>query len=315
MDDLLIKYLLEEATAAEKVEVEGWLAAAAENQAYFAQFRTVWDQSKTLAAKEAVDVNAAWQLFQKRIQTRAKSATPLFPSGWWRVAALVLLAVGVTLITYIGLKDKPVPVLTAQTGNTVRKDTLPDGSVITLNKNSSLTYPERFTKDTRSVALKGEAFFRITPDKNKPFIITINDIRIKVIGTSFNVRSEKGLTEVIVATGVVQVQKGNTEVALRPNEKVVVRRQDSVITKERETAQLYQYYESREFVCDNTPLWKLVAVLNKAYDTTIVIGRPELRNLPLTTTFPNESLDRILQIISLTFNIDVEKIGTSIILK
>ena len=133
--------------------------------------------------------------------------------------------------------------------------------------------------------------------------------------TSFNVRSENGLTEVIVATGIVQVQKGNKEVALRPNEKVVVRRQDSVITKEEETAQLYQYYESREFVCDNTPLWKLVAVLNKAYGANIVIGRPELRNLPLTTTFPNESLDRILQIISLTFNIEVEKTGTSTILK
>jgi ferric-dicitrate binding protein FerR (iron transport regulator) len=315
MDDLLIKYLLGEATAAEKEEVEAWLAAAAENQAYFAQFRTVWDQSKTLAANEAVDVNAAWQLFQKRIHTPSKSATPLFLSGWWRVAALVLLVAGISLIVYVGLKEEPVPVLTAQTGNAVRKDTLPDGSVITLNKNSSLTYPERFTKDTRTVALKGEAFFRVTPDKNKPFIITVNDVQIKVIGTSFNVRSENGLTEVIVATGVVQVQKGNTEVALRPNEKVVVRRQDSVITKEEETAQLYQYYESREFVCDNTPLWKLVAVLNKAYDTTIVIGRPELRNLPLTTTFPNESLDRILQIISLTFNIEVETKGTSIILK
>jgi ferric-dicitrate binding protein FerR (iron transport regulator) len=268
-----------------------------------------------LAANEAVDVNAAWQLFQKRIHTSSKSVTPLFLSGWWRVAALVLIAAGISLIVYVGLKEEPVPVLTAQTGNAVRKDTLPDGSVITLNKNSSLTYPERFTKDTRTVALKGEAFFRITPDKNKPFIITVNDVQVKVVGTSFNVRSENGLTEVIVATGVVQVQKGNMEVALRPNEKVVVRRQDSVIAKEKETAQLYQYYESREFVCDNTPLWKLVTVLNKAYDTTIVIGRPELRNLPLTATFPNESLDRILQVISLTFNIDVETKGTSIILK
>jgi ferric-dicitrate binding protein FerR (iron transport regulator) len=98
---------------------------------------------------------------------------------------------------------------------------------------------------------------------------------------------------VIVATGSSTGAKRKYGSGAAANEKVVVRRQDSVITKERETAQLYQYYESREFVCDNTPLWKLVAVLNKAYDTTIVIGRPELRNLPLTTTFPNESLDRI----------------------
>ena len=231
-----------------------------------------------------------------------------------RVAAMLILIVGAGVIAYYGLREKPVQLLTAQAANVVRIDTLPDGSVITLNKNSSITYPEKFKENTRSVALRGEAFFNVTPNKMKPFVIQVNDVLIKVVGTSFNVRSEGGTTEVIVETGVVQVQRGNKAITLQPNEKTTVKPQDSLLIKTTETTHLYNYYQSNEFVCDNTPLWKLVAVLNKAYNANIVIGRDELRDLPLTTTFPNESLDQILQVISLTFNIKVEKTPTSIIL-
>ena len=85
--------------------------------------------------------------------------------------------------------------------------------------------------------------------------------------------------------------------------------------KAEETERLYNYYRTREFVCDNTPLWKLVAVLNEAYGANIVIGRDALRNMPLTTTFNNESLERILDIIRTTFDITVVRQNNTIILQ
>lgn len=314
IDDLLVKYLLHEAKAEETNTVEAWLEATAENQTYFNQFREIWEQSKALAIISTTDENAAWQLFQNRIQTKPAVVKPLNRFVSMRVAALLILLAGVGLLAYFGLKEKPAQLLTAQSANVVRIDTLPDGSVVTLNKNSSITYPEKFKTDTRSVTLKGEAFFNVTPNKMKPFIIQINDVTIKVVGTSFNVRSENGSTEVIVATGVVQVQRGSKMVTLRPNEKTTVQPRDSVLVEMPETTHLYNYYQSNEFVCDNTPLWKLVAVLNKAYNANIVIGREELRDLPLTTTFSNESLEQILHILSLTFNIKVQRTDTAIIL-
>jgi len=314
IDDLLVKYLLHEATAEETDIVKAWLVATAENQAYFNQFREIWERSKALAVTSTADENAAWQLFQNRIHATPAVVKRLTNFGWMRVAALVVIIASAGLLAYFGLYEKPVQLLTTQAINVVRIDTLPDGSVVTLNKNSSITYLEKFENDVRSVALKGEAFFNVMPNKKQPFIIQVNDVMIKVIGTSFNVRNENGSTEVIVATGGVQVQRGSKTVTLRPNEKTTVQPQDSVLVKTPEPTHLYNYYQSNEFVCDNTPLWKLVAVLNKAYNAHIVIGREELRDLPLTTTFPNESLDQILQVISLTFNIKVQRTSTAIIL-
>ena len=315
IDNLLIKYLLAEASAVERTEVEAWIAARAENKIYYQQFRAIWEQSKSLAIHSDRDVNAAWQLFQNRIHKPKPTLRIIDGFAWMRVAAVLIIVAGIALIAYRQFGATRVQQITVQSLAVVKTDTLPDHTIVTLNKQASITYPNSFDKATRSVVLKGEAFFDVTPDKTKPFIIEANSITIKVVGTSFNVRTEGDATEVIVKTGIVQVQKGEKIVLLRPSEKIMIRQGDTVLNKEQEISQLYNYYKTHAFVCDNTPLWKLVEVLNEAYHSNIVIERPELRKLPLTATFPNESLDQILSIISLTFDIQVEKANKAIILK
>jgi len=197
--------------------------------------------------------------------------------------------------------------MVAQTGQNVLVDTLSDGSVITLNKRSTITYPSKFKGNTRTIALKGEAFFNVAPDKKKPFIISVNDVRVTVVGTSFNIKSENGSTEVVVETGIVRVTRSGKTVELNAGEKIVMDAKDSTTVKEAVSDKLYNYYRSKEFVCDETPLWKLVQVLNEAYDSKIIIGRKELNEKRITTTFYNESLEKILEIIHLTFDITVIK--------
>jgi ferric-dicitrate binding protein FerR (iron transport regulator) len=211
--------------------------------------------------------------------------------------------------------DKPVDNLVVSSQKAPVIDTLPDGSVVTLNKHSSVNYPSKFRGDTRTIALKGEAFFNVKPNKKKPFIIHVNDVSIRVVGTSFNVRSEDGVTEVIVETGVVQVTRNNKTVELKPAEKLKIEQQDSVMVKEEVKDKLYNYYHSKEFVCYEAPLWKLAEALSEAYEVNIVIETEELRRLKLTTTFNNESLDKILEVISATFDIQVVKEKDRIILK
>ncbi len=314
-DSLLVKYLLAEATPDERVQVEVWLAASVANTKYFEQLKVVWEESKHLAAITTVDEEAAWQRFQNRIH-RQPAIQPVQRFAWWRIAALFVLVAGIAFLTYTLVnKEQPVQSLVVQSGSKIMTDTLPDGSVVTLNKASRLIYPDHFTGGTRSVQLEGEAFFKVTPDAKKPFVIQVNDVTVKVVGTSFNVRSEQGRTEVIVETGIVQVMKQNKVVQLHPRERVMVQKEDTILRKEVEQDQLYNYYRTKEFVCDSTPLWKLVEVLNEAYSAHIVIEKEELRSLPLTATFYNESLDRILDVISKTFDISVVKSGEKIILR
>ena len=309
-DDLLVKHLLGEASPEEDKAVNEWMNENATHREYYNQFKKIWDQSKVIAVESAVDVNKAWERFQNRLA--AQRGSPKISKhkrfSWMRIAASVVLVVGLGVITYFLVNKSAEPKeMIAQSGQNILVDTLPDGSVITLNKKSTVTYPSKFKGNKRSIALKGEAFFNVKPDKKKPFIISVNDVEVTVVGTSFNIKSENGNTEVVVETGNVRVTKSGKTVELTAGEKVVISTNDSNVTKEAVSDKLYNYYRTKEFVCDDTPLWKLVQVLNEAYDANIVIGRKELNDKKLTTTFVNESLDQVLEIIHLTFDITVIK--------
>lgn len=315
IEDLLVKQMLGEATDAEVAEVEEWLKESEANRKHYAQLQRIWVDSKDLAVNSNVDENAAWNRFQQRIQTEQRpmhKTIPLAPrkNNWLRIAAVlvVLLGAGWMVTQTMMNKDR----LYASTDATMVQE-LPDGTVVTLNKNSSIAYHD--AGKTREVKLTGEAFFDVTPNKSKPFIITANDAHIKVVGTSFNVKSSTVKTEVIVETGIVEVSKKEHMVKLLPKEKATVLQSDAVPLKERVADVLYNYYRTKELVCDNTPLWRLVDVLNEAYGANIVIADTRIKDLPITTTFKNESLDNILATVSATLQVKVERNGMNITLR
>jgi transmembrane sensor len=310
--------LLGEASPWEEQAVKQWITAAPANQQYFDQFKLIWDSSKQFALQSKADENKAWERFQQRVSNGNRQPVPVktMNFSWMRIAAAIVILAGISLITYIVINKANEPKeLVVQAGQTVVNDTLPDGSTITLNKNSLISYPEKFKGNKREVVLKGEAFFKVTPDQDKPFHIYAHEVEITVMGTSFNVKSGIGSTEVIVETGIVRVTKDGKAVELRAGEKTIISSATATQEKEAVTDQLYKYYRTREFVCRGTPLWKLVQVVNEAYNVNIVFGRNELRDLQLNTTFDNESLDQLLNVISLTYTITVTRKDDQIILQ
>jgi ferric-dicitrate binding protein FerR (iron transport regulator) len=320
-DDLLVKYLLRETTPGEDRQVEAWIAETPGNQRYFDHFKLIWDSSRELAAQSTVSEEDAWQRFQNRVKTGNTSETGRVRSmgqriSAWRVAATLVATAGIlAMIYFLSVKDKDAKAIILATTNTSVADTLPDGSVITLNKHSSISYEKAYNKKERAVELDGEAFFKVAHNKNKPFVVHVNGLTVTVTGTSFNIKTINGKTEVIVETGSVQVSNGRQTIALTPKQKVVTGGSADSLTKEGVTDQLYSYYRDKVFVCDNTPLWKLVEVLNEAYDAHIVIESKEKRNLPLTATYNNESLDKVLELVAQTLELTVTPNNSRIILK
>src|SRR5690606_25523369 len=173
-----------------------------------------------------------------------------------------------------------------------------------------------FSSKARHVRIEsGEVFFEVSSDTLKPFIVEADELTIQVLGTSFNVKHTAQLTEVIVESGKVRVSTGNQGIELLSGEKVRLTDDDPVLRKEANTDKLYNYFRSNLFIADNTPLWRVVEVLNEAYDSNIVIGNPEIRDLPLSTTFKNEQIDQIIHIITETFQISAVYEDGKIILK
>ncbi len=315
-DDLLIKYLLRETSPEEDIELSHWLAEDPENRKEFERFELIWKESKNLEQKSTVDPDAAWVKFKEQIPEAGQNAVirPISNRlGWLRIAAVLFIIAGAWSF-YLILGQNGYN--TISSGQMVRTEVLPDGSKVTLNKNAVLSYKKDFKGKMRSVKLEqGEVFFDVSPDKSKPFIIDADQVSIRVLGTSFNVKKNSDLTEVIVESGLVRVSLKDQQIELKKGEKVLIKGTDAQLNKEFSSDHLYDYYRTNIFVADNTPLWRMVEILNEAYEVKIEIADPKLRDLTLNTTFKGESLDNILYIISETLRIKVHKEGEKIILQ
>jgi ferric-dicitrate binding protein FerR (iron transport regulator) len=233
-----------------------------------------------------------------------------------RMVAMVLMTAGVGWLSYIfATRSSSNEMLTISSGMETLTDTLPDGSVVTLNRKSSISYPQEFAGKTRQVRLTGEAFFDVKPDKSKPFLISVDDVTVKVVGTSFNVKDNAEKTEVIVETGIVEVSRDTQRVRITPREEATIVKASAEMRKGITADEFHNYYRTRRLFCDGTPLWRLVEILNEAYEADIVIGNQRLKNLPINTTFDQNSLESILGVVSETLSLKVEHHGDQIILK
>lgn len=327
-DELLVKFMLGECGPDECKLVEAWLDANEAHRKHYDEMLHLWEQSKVLQAIPPRDTATSWNTLKTRLHQKPVARVSPW-TRYWAVAAGVLFIVGLGWWMQQGrtpesvvltkpatpkdtLKPEAIELMTADAKEQRGlKDTLHDQSIVTLNKEAVLRYPKKFASTERRVQLKGEAFFSITPNKQQPFYVDAgNAVEIRVVGTSFNVKALDAYTEVIVETGIVEVKKFNRVVLLHPGEQARIQRDDSSIVVQKRKDKLYTYYRSRQFECENTPLWRLVEILNEAYGDQVRIENKQLRSLTLTTRFDDQPLEQILEIIGETFELKVEKRGS-----
>lgn len=321
-EDILIKYILGEATVAERQEIDTWIAANNANAKKFEQVKIILETSKRLAQVSPLGETEAWEKFKEKRATRsepAKVRSINANTGWLRIAAAVVFLIGGGWIAYYLYDQRggnPTELVSIKATNTVRVDTLPDGSIVHINKNSSITYAGDF-ESRREIKLTGEAFFEVKHNERVPFTVHVNDINIRDVGTAFNVKSKQQNTEVIVESGIVQVSRSANSIRLTLNEMVRIKPGDKQFKIEKSTDQLYNYYRSNTFIANGTPLWRLVDILNEAYGSDIEIGNSALRNTPITVTIRYEdSLSKILEVIKgTTPEMHVNKTDHGFILK
>lgn len=335
-DELLIKFLLKETSPEEDVYVKEWIAGNGDNQKKFDQFKLLWDTSKQIASENAIDEELAWQRFKLLRDRKQKEANPedqeesaadvrrLEPVHtkktfkWLNVAASIVIGLSLMTGIYLYWIAPSHPYFSSiefASGEKASNYTLPDGSTITLNKHSKVSYSEPLFAQKRTVKMSGEVFFDVQKDPNKHFEVTANDVTVRVLGTSFNVKSNNKMTEVIVETGLVQLSRNDVLIKLAPDEKAIARPNASGFEQEQQTDRLYDYYRSKLFKLDGTPLWRFVEVLNDAYKTKIVIENSAIASLPLTTTFDNDSLPEILNTVCMSLHLRTERRGNTITIK
>ena len=191
-DEILIAVIANELDVDFAAYVEAWIKKDGANQNRYNELMKTWEFVGTIQPSPVVvNVDKAWQSVFNKISPEEK-IIPL-KRNWrktilWSSAATILILIGIfSVLKFSEVENLNINRLAQETGLI---DELSDGSVIQLNSNSSLSYLSEFEADERKVALKGEAFFEIAKDEKRPFIVDLQDeLYVKVLGTSFNVKS------------------------------------------------------------------------------------------------------------------------------
>lgn len=183
---------------------------------------------------------------------------------------------------------------------------LPDGTSVTLNAGSYLRYPREFITDVRRIEMNGEAFFEVTRDEEKPFLIHTKDADVKVLGTSFNVKAfdmDEQLT-VSVQTGKVQVDLPEAMMRLLPDEQFVMDKTKGEFQKRNEDARLSTVWIKGGLYFNRTPMRTVVNELVRMYNRTIEFAPGAEYDDYIYGEHDNKSLEAVLK--SIQYSTDIK---------
>ncbi len=191
----------------------------------------IWEQCGKLAYPYKKDVPAAWNRFKVKLDAGGFKTQPYIKSfRWWPGLAAAVVTV-IAMVWWMAASN-PDKTITRQ--NLGRLDTatgpgvivLSDGSRADLDKSALLVWPHGFNGKKREVSLIGSGFFTVARDTGRPFLIHVNDLIVKVMGTSFRLKSAAGFTQIDVRTGAVLVIRNKDSITLMPGEGSMILQND-----------------------------------------------------------------------------------------
>lgn len=187
---------------------------------------------------------------------------------------------------------------------------LPDGTTVSLNGDTKITYPAQFSGASRDVTVSGEAFFEVVHD-TKPFIVHLGSVRTEVLGTSFNVkRRGESNTQITLVSGKVNVVSSSGEsILLKPNEQAVFDMStNAIISKAVDVARFTSWKDNILFF-EQTTLAEAVRDLENWYGVKIDIVTPAISKCVITAKYQNEPLGNVLSSFQFLLNLEIRRLN------
>ena len=311
IESIITREISGEISADEQYVLNKWLTESAENEQYFKNLQKIYSQANKSNKEDtpAIDVNQEWQRFKNSVQPESTKTT--YQTNWIRIAAsVVVIAVLGYLIWFNAFQSNSITVLAEHSGQLI---TLPDNSVVTLNKDATITYPRAFADNSRTVIMKGEAFFEVTRNEKKPFTVNLGLSSVEVLGTSFNINAEDNndRIEVVVNTGKVRfgTNSGKETVVLTKGEKGTFMKNMNMISKVQNKDINFMAWKTRKIVFNDVDLDIVIQTVNKIYNSQITFSTDVGKNCKVTVSFDNQSIEAILSVLELTLDLEYKKTG------
>ncbi len=311
---LLSKKVAKEASIREEEELQKIINIHDELHEAYVKFMEYWDVKETSVT---LDLDRAYEKTLSNIEESQEIVSTVGRlkniKVWTAMAASLLLLVVSGFLMFINSSDfkNTLGLIKKQNDKGMRSEILlPDGSIVWLNAESELKFPEKFDKDSREIYLTGEAFFEISRDESRPFIIHMDKNHIRVLGTSFNVKAydEEDLVETTVVTGKVAfIRNGlratkdfNDTLFLTPNYKVLYSKETGKLTKTTANTHEATAWKEGKLIFKSNSFSTISRALERTYGKRIIFDNERIGNCKLTGTFENNSLEEIMILITKT---------------
>ena len=191
---------------------------------------------------------------------------------------------------------------------------MPDGTEVTLNANSKVSYGTWKEGSPREVWINGEALFHVkkTPELSK-FIVHTNAFDIEVTGTIFNVLNTPGKSNIILKEGSVKIHReGEPEILMNPGD--FVEFSNEQIQKTRVTKQDDLAWTESKLIFDNTPLTEVATRIKNHYGVDVKLTGKNVADKTITGIMPNDNLDVLLKALEATLDCDIQHTNNQIII-
>lgn len=308
VNELIARHLAGETTPEEQQRLRSWISENPENSRHYQElskvFKLAEEHFSVLRPSADIDVEHEWDHFKETVGLESNSRQLLGSHVWLKIAAslLLLLVAGGIVFYYTAYRD-----VVYETFANIETISLPDGSSVTLNRHTVLSYARDFNDQDRVVSLDGEAFFEVQADPDKEFIINADRTRVQVLGTSFNVNAYDSMhsVEVVVQTGKVAFQEadGPEKVELAAGEKGIYSKTNGRLTSVPNDDVNFLSWNTRRLVFVERDLRSVIEALEKTYHADINIRASIAASCVVTVTFENQTLESVLKVLENTLNL------------
>ncbi|WP_461634191.1 FecR family protein [Labilibaculum euxinus] len=311
---LISRFLSNHASEAEKQKVINLLQTDDQFKEVFLDMQQTVKTVDALLFYESIDEEKALkQIYSKANIKEENTVKPKSAIQLRRVLKIAGIIILGAILTFL-IQDKPKQILLSSTNSILSEKLMPDSSIVTLNKNSSLQYSNKYGIKNRTVKLNGEAFFFVRKNTRLPFIVDCSGLFVEVTGTSFSISNcmNSKQINVYVTSGQVKVydKKGKLEI-LNPGDMIVYNKTNKTLNKPHaEKNSNINSWLTQTLAFDDCPLQQVINDINNHYKVHIQLDVKNIENCRLSANFEKSSLESVLKIICLSFNLELINDGT-----
>ncbi len=294
------RVLTGEASAEEMKQFFDSLEENDQKKQVFEAFRMDWEASKDAMIYRSLDIEENWDKQRNFIAGQRTDKKKNWQWIGW--AAALLIGVSAALIFFNTSEKEMLFTQVVLMGKPNEKFQLPDGTNIFVNGPADIQYA--FSAKARNIKLEGEAYFEVSKDADRPFVIDMNNSYVKVLGTSFLVNTNNDLVQVNVKEGLVEFGQTASEdkVLLEAGAMGVL--SNSVLQKSQLNNDNYLSWHTRKLVFEAAQLPLVFADLEQTYQVKFSFDQSRFEQCRLTANFDNEKLQDVLSTIEVIFNIN-----------